>query len=91
MNLKHLNILVSGRVQGVWFRASTQLKAREFGLSGFVKNVADGNVYIEVEGTGDNLTRFVEWCKKGPELARVDQVNIQEDELKNFQSFEIIR
>lgn len=59
-------IHVKGYVQGVGFRYSTLRAANENGLKGFVKNMPDGSVYIEAEGSTKALTDFVKWCKNGP-------------------------
>lgn len=89
--LKHFNLKISGRVQGVWYRASASRKARELGLFGFVKNQPDGSVYAEAEGPEDRLQTFVNWCWEGPELAKVDQVEITEGEMKGFSAFDVER
>ena len=88
---KHLNIVVIGRVQGVWFRKSTRDKAVELGLTGIVRNQADGSVYIEAEGFEQSLNALVDWCWSGSELSRVDSVSVEESELEHFESFEILR
>ncbi|NJM26572.1 MAG: acylphosphatase [Bacteroidia bacterium] len=62
----HFNIRVSGLVQGVFFRASTKERAVQHGLTGFVRNEADGAVYVEVEGDSDNVRSFIDWCRHGP-------------------------
>ncbi|MFO7755429.1 MAG: acylphosphatase [Bacteroidales bacterium] len=67
-------IKVTGRVQGVGFRYSTLSEARKLGLTGHVKNMPDGSVEIEAEGSKDLLDALVEWCRKGPGLSRVDSV-----------------
>ena len=72
--MKRISILVSGKVQGVFYRASTEKKAKEIGLTGFVRNEPDGKVYTEAQGTEEQLTEFVNWCKRGPDRARVDEV-----------------
>jgi acylphosphatase len=59
-------IHVKGYVQGVGFRWNTVKAARNFGIKGFVKNMPDGSVYIEAEGSTKALKDFVEWCKNGP-------------------------
>ena len=87
---KHFNLRIKGKVQGVWFRASTLQKAKELSLCGFVRNEANGEVYLEVEGQDPALTMFFDWCKEGPELARVDAIQFEEQALKHFSSFEII-
>lgn len=88
---RHMSILVSGRVQGVFYRASTKAKADELGISGFVQNLPDGKVYIEAEGTDESLNEFKAWCAKGPPRAIVEQVEIKEGELRNFTSFQVSR
>ena len=88
---KHLNIVVIGRVQGVWFRKSTRDKAVELGLTGIVRNQPDGSVYIEAEGFDQALNALVDWCWSGSEFSRVDAVSVEESELEHFESFEILR
>jgi len=61
MPLKHLNITISGRVQGVWFRKHTETKAIELGVHGFVANKENGNVYVEVEGFGYLCCMVLYW------------------------------
>ena len=86
---KHFNIKISGRVQGVFFRATTKAKAQNLDLVGFVRNEPDDSVYIEVEGEEENLKQFLDWCKSGPNHAEVSNLNIKEGELKNFSEFKI--
>ena len=88
---RHLSILVSGRVQGVFYRASAKTKADELGIMGFVQNLPDGNVYIEAEGSEEKLDLFKAWCSEGPPRAQVERVEIKEDELRNFTSFGVLR
>lgn len=66
--------LVSGIVQGVFFRASTQTRARELGLTGFARNCADGAVEVVASGTPDALRELQAWLLNGPPAARVDAV-----------------
>jgi len=89
-NVKHYTIRVTGKVQGVSFRANTQRVAEELDLNGWVTNEPDGSVRIEVEGPVEGLREFLEFCKTGPELAQVSSVNYQEAPLNNFISFEVI-
>ena len=76
---KKFIIKVYGKVQGVWFRKSAQQKALALGLRGFCKNMEDGSVYIEAEGDLEKLFNFVNWCKKGPELAEVENIKMSEE------------
>lgn len=89
--LKRIQIVVSGKVQGVFFRASAREKARELGLRGFVKNEADGSVYIEAVGPEENLKKFTGWCYVGPSKAMVTDVQVKEAAFSDFSSFEILR
>lgn len=67
-------LLVSGLVQGVWFRDTTRTEAQRLGLAGWVRNRRDGRVEIEVEGPADAVDRLVAWAHGGPPRARVDSV-----------------
>jgi acylphosphatase len=69
-------VLISGRVQGVWYRASTKQKAEELGLTGWVKNTADGNVEAMFEGDEATVHKMITWCRVGPPLAQVADVKI---------------
>jgi acylphosphatase len=89
--VKHYNIKVYGLVHGVFFRVSAQEKAQELGLNGCVNNVVDGSVNIEAEGEEEQLKKFVEWCKKGPEKAQVTDVKVEEDLLQNYSNFVVKR
>jgi acylphosphatase len=89
--MKHFNIRVSGKVQGVFFRVSTKEQADFFGVKGFVKNEMNGDVYIEAEGEENQLQEFLKWCALGPTRARVDNVSVEESDLKNFSNFRVDR
>ncbi|KKU55742.1 MAG: acylphosphatase [Parcubacteria group bacterium GW2011_GWA1_47_11] len=86
---KHLNILISGAVQGVFFRAHAKKKADELGITGFVMNQRDRRVYIEAEGPAGALQQLVDWCKEGPDSAEVSSVEIKEGKVVNFSDFQI--
>lgn len=89
--IKHFNITVTGKVQGVFYRQLTLEMAKQLDIKGFVRNEANGNVFLEAEGTPDQLNKLVEWCKKGPPRAIVSKVDFTEGELKDFSKFEISR
>jgi acylphosphatase len=89
--IKGLSIRVSGSVQGVFFRASTQQRATSLGINGFVRNEPDGSVYIEAEGDESPLEIFRDWCSHGPPRATVERIEVQEKEVKGFSGFEIRR
>jgi acylphosphatase len=75
---RRLRVIVTGRVQGVWFRDSCREQARTLGVSGFVRNRADGAVEGEFEGPAPAVDRLVAWCREGPPRARVDDVQVTE-------------
>jgi len=85
---RHHKIKVSGKVQGVYYRASTKQMADLLGIKGFVRNEHDGSVYIEAEGEEGILTKFIQWCHHGPERAEVTYVSINEGEIQGFEVFE---
>lgn len=88
-NLSRTRVLVSGRVQGVFFRDSTREKARALGLSGWVRNLPDGRVEAIFEGDGDRVEEMLSWCKEGPPEARVQNVSSENEEPENLSGFEV--
>ena len=88
--IRRVKILVSGRVQGVYFRMFTQNKAKHFDIKGCAKNLPDGRVEIIAEGVHYSIENFIKWCRRGPITARVDNVEIIELESDEaLTSFEI--
>lgn len=88
---KHISILISGKVQGVFFRASAKEKADELGIKGFARNQPDGRVYIEAEGDSEKLILFKTWCKLGPRRAQVEHTEVKEGDVQHFSDFSIPR
>lgn len=74
--MQRVRVTVSGRVQGVFYRATCARLARDAGLSGHVRNLPDGRVEAVFEGSEEDVERLVAWCRTGPETARVDEVEI---------------
>ena len=72
--MKSCTIVVRGKVQGVYYRQTAREQALKLGLSGFVMNRDDGSVYIEAEGEEAALQQMADWCRKGPVLAKVTEV-----------------
>lgn len=87
--MEHINITISGRVQGVWFRKYTQTQAIKLGIKGFVKNLPDGSVYAEAEAEQPILDRFITWCHVGSPLSSVKEVKWEQGEVQHFSAFEI--
>ncbi|HLD35793.1 MAG TPA: acylphosphatase [Planctomycetota bacterium] len=71
------HLYISGTVQGVFFRHYTFERAHQLGLTGWVKNLANGQVETTFEGTKDKVDEMIEWCHKGPPSAKVTKVDIQ--------------
>lgn len=70
-------MVISGRVQAVWFRSSTCGEARRLGVAGWVRNRPDGNVEALIEGPRRAVMELVAWCHRGPAAARVDSVDVE--------------
>ena len=88
--MPHYNIKIEGRVQGVFFRVSTQQEATRLGLKGFVRNEYDGSVYVEVEGDQEQIDQLLAWIDRGgPPRGEVDNCEVTEAEMVGFRSFEI--
>lgn len=87
--MKTYHIFVSGRVQGVFFRANTVKKAKKFGIKGWVRNTKNGKVEILAQGSEKNIKEFFKWLEKGPLLAKVADLKIEEKDLNQiFKEFE---
>jgi len=83
---------VSGRVQGVFFRASTQGEALRLGITGWIRNLRDGRVEALFEGDSNKVDEVIEFCQKGPPSAIVEKVDVfWEDYIGDFADFRIIR
>ncbi len=78
MNRRAVDVTITGRVQGVFFRARTQEQAARLGVAGWVANEPDGTVAGHFEGAPADVDTLVEWCRSGPERARVDDVRVTE-------------
>ncbi len=88
---KRLTVKVRGRVQGVFFRHAAQIRAGELGLTGWARNEDDGSVTIMAEGNEAKLNEFLDWCRHGPPLARVeDSRTTWQEATGEFTQFEIL-
>ena len=87
-----VSLRISGKVQGVWFRASAKDAAISIGVKGKIWNEPNGGVGALAQGTQEQIDAFVKWCKVGPPLARVQDVQIENvNTAEIFDSFEITR
>ncbi|MDG6220821.1 MAG: acylphosphatase [Candidatus Thermoplasmatota archaeon] len=85
------HIFFTGKVQGVYFRANTNQKAKEMGIRGWVKNMPDGRVEAVFEGSREGVDATIEYCKNGQPYARVLETEIRWEEPKGDPSFLVIR
>ena len=91
MNLTAKYIIVSGRVQGVFFRKNTKQKAGELKINGWVKNTNDDKVEIFAQGNEAFLNKFIDWCKQGPSKAAVENIQVSEEQIdNNLKEFSIV-
>ena len=87
--MRRVHVLVSGRVQGVFFRASCAEQARALGVAGWVRNAPDGRVEAVFEGPEAAVEAMVGWCRRGPAHARVDDVEIEHEEPAGVEGFRV--
>ncbi len=87
--MKAVQVRVRGRVQGVWFRASTRAEAERLGVRGWVRNLGDGSVEARLQGDARSVDEMVAWCRVGPSGASVSDVEVADvpadDALTGFQ------
>ena len=86
-----VRVVVSGQVQGVFFRTTCASLARELAVSGWVRNRPEGDVEAVFEGADDAVERVVAWCHEGPPHARVDRVRVSDEPSSGLVGFKITR
>ncbi len=79
--MKQYHFKITGKVQGVWFRATAQKEAESLGLKGVIQNMPDGSVEATLQGSPENLDAFKEWCREGSDAAEPEHVEMTEQEL----------
>jgi acylphosphatase len=89
--MRRVRVRVAGRVQGVFFRVSCARRARELGLAGWVRNTPAGEVEASFEGTEAAVDEIVSWCRQGPSGARVDRLEIEDEDVVGASGFRIAR
>jgi acylphosphatase len=87
--MRRVHLLIEGRVQGVFFRASCAREAEARGLGGWVRNLPDGRVEAIFEGSDTQLEGMVAWCRQGPPGAQVDEVAVTAEEPTGEDGFRI--
>lgn len=86
-----VHLIIKGRVQGVFFRATAKDMADKIGVKGWVKNTEEGHVEIMGSGTDEQLQKFVDWCKFGPRKAIVTDVVSTQMPDENYDEFKVVR
>jgi len=89
--MKQVHLVISGNVQGVGFRASMRRRARNNDVTGWVKNLENGKVEAVLEGEEDSVAKIMEWARKGPNIANVENIELEEKEPEYIETFEIKR
>jgi len=89
--LQTISIIVKGKVQGVFYRQSTQEKATALGITGTVRNLPNKSVAITATGEKEQLDQLLAWCRQGPPRAVVSSVESREEELRLFKEFKVER
>ena len=86
-----VQLLIKGKVQGVFYRATAKDVAEKLELTGWVKNTKEGDVEAIATGTEEKLQQFINWCRQGPSRAIVTDVQITEKGEENFEGFKVVR
>ena len=86
-----VHLLIKGKVQGVFYRATAKEVAQALDLKGWVRNTAEGNVEAIASGSEKAVQQFIDWCKKGPDKAVVSSINITNIKDELFDDFRIVR
>ena len=88
--MSRTHLLISGRVQGVTFRANTKKKARRLNLKGWVRNTDNGKVEVVIEGEKDKIEKLIDWAWEGPSLAKVEDIDVEwQEEGQQFDDFKV--
>ncbi len=89
--MQTVRLIIKGKVQGVFYRATAKELANQLGITGWVRNLPDMNVEITATAPHEVLQHFIDWCKHGPPRARVDEIIVEEREFEEFEGFKILR
>ena len=87
--METVHLVIKGKVQGVYYRASAKEKANELGIKGWIKNIPGGHVEVMASGSKEQLEKFIEWCRQGPKYAHVSDMIVTKGEQENFNDFSI--
>ena len=87
--MTRVHVRIRGRVQGVFFRAEAQIRAESLGLAGWIRNAEDGSVEAVFEGDEERVASMVDWCRRGPSGARVEDVEVEPEEPTGESGFDV--
>jgi len=88
--MKRVHVFVSGRVQGVFFRSNTFKRAKELGLSGWVRNTSDDKVEAVFEGDKNKINKILDFLRSNPGSSKVDHIDIREEKPENLKDFKVL-
>jgi len=86
-----VNLLIKGKVQGVYYRVAAKEQADKLGITGWVKYISDGRVEARASGNEKQLQQFIAWCRKGPEKAVVTDVIVTQLSEQKFEEFTVMQ
>jgi len=89
--MKTVHLLISGKVQGVFFRESAKELAEEINIGGWIKNRNDEKVEALITGDENDVNDFISWCHSGPSKAEVSEVIVSQQPETSFEKFKVIR
>ena len=89
--MQTIHLLVKGKVQGVFFRATAKKVADRLNLTGWIRNTDEGHVEAVVSGPEEDLLQFIQWCRRGPDKSFVEHLDFEYLEVKEFTDFSVIR
>jgi len=89
--MKTANLIIKGKVQGVFYRQGAKEEAERLGITGWIKNISEGRVEVMATGNEEQLQKFIAWCRKGPRKARVEDVIVTPLSEQKFDEFTVIR
>jgi len=89
-NKNQIHLFITGQVQGVFFRSQAKQKARSLGITGWIKNLPNGQIEAVAQGDQNKIKQFIDWCEQGPQLAQVEKVEIKTEQYQSeYQDFEV--
>ncbi len=88
--MKTYNIIVTGTVQGVFFRETSDEMAKALDINGTVRNLKTGEVEIFAQGADERIKEFIEWCKRGPQSSKVEDLSVKVSDQEEFNGFSIV-